>query len=45
MSLTIQQAIDTIIAAVPGAPFPDTVDTIKAGDATQEITGIIVTFW
>jgi len=44
MSLTIQQVIDTIIAAVPGAPFPDTVDTIKAGDATQEITGIIVTF-
>ena len=44
MSLTIQQAIDTIIAAVPGAPFPDTVDTIKAGDAAQEITSIIVTF-
>jgi len=44
MSLTIQQAIDTIIAAIPGAPFPDTVDTIKVGDASQEITGIIVTF-
>jgi len=44
MSLTIQQAIDTIIAAVPGAPFPETVDTIKVGNATQEITGIILTF-
>lgn len=44
MSLTIQQAIDAIIAAIPGAPFPETVDTIKVGDATQEITGVIVTF-
>src|SRR5258706_12660829 len=44
MSLTIQKAIDTIIAAVPGAPFPETVDTVKVGDTTQEITGIIVTF-
>lgn len=44
MSLTIQQAIDAIVAAVPGAPFPETVDTIKAGDASQELTGIVVTF-
>jgi len=44
MSLTIQQAIDTIIAAVPGSPFSDTVDTIKAGDVSQEVTGIIITF-
>src|SRR5678815_758696 len=44
MSMTIQQAIDTIIAAVPGAPFPETVDTIKVGDATQELTSIVVTF-
>jgi putative NIF3 family GTP cyclohydrolase 1 type 2 len=44
MTITIQQAIDTIIAAVPGAPFAETVDTIKVGDASQELTGIIVTF-
>ena len=44
MTLTIQQAIDTIIASVPGAPFPDTVDTVKAGDTSQELTGIVVTF-
>jgi putative NIF3 family GTP cyclohydrolase 1 type 2 len=44
MTLTIQQAIDQIIAAIPGAPFPDTVDTIKAGDPSQELTGILVTF-
>jgi putative NIF3 family GTP cyclohydrolase 1 type 2 len=44
MTLTIQQAIDRIIASIPGAPFADTVDTIKAGDPSQEITGILVTF-
>lgn len=44
MTLTIQQAIDTIISSIPGAPFPDTVDTVKVGDASQEITGIVVSF-
>jgi len=44
MTLSIQNAIDTIIASVPGAPFPDTVDTVKLGDAAQDITGIVVTF-
>lgn len=44
MTLSIQQAIDRIISSVPGAPFPDTVDTIKAGDPSQERTGILVTF-
>ena len=44
MTMTIQNAIDTIIASVPGAPFPDTVDTVKLGDSTQSITGIVVTF-
>jgi putative NIF3 family GTP cyclohydrolase 1 type 2 len=44
MAITIQAAIDTLIAAVPGAPFPDTVDTIKIGDPSQAITGIVTTF-
>jgi putative NIF3 family GTP cyclohydrolase 1 type 2 len=44
MTLTIQQAIDRIVASVPGAPFPDTVDTVKVGDAGREITGIVVSF-
>ena len=44
MTITVQQAIDAIIAAIPGAPFSDTVDTIKLGDASQELTGIAVTF-
>jgi putative NIF3 family GTP cyclohydrolase 1 type 2 len=44
MTWTIQQAIDTLIASVPGAPFPDTVDTVKVGDTSQELTGILITF-
>ena len=44
MSFTIQQAIDTIVTAIPGAPFPDTVDVIKLGDAKQNLSGIVVTF-
>jgi putative NIF3 family GTP cyclohydrolase 1 type 2 len=44
MTLTIQNAIDTIIAAVPGAPFSDSVDTVKIGDPSQEITGIAISF-
>jgi len=44
MGMTIQQAIDKIIASVPGAPYPDTVDTVKIGDPTQEVSGIVVTF-
>lgn len=44
MTTTIQQAIDLLIASVPGAPFLDTVDTVKAGDPSQELRGIAVTF-
>jgi putative NIF3 family GTP cyclohydrolase 1 type 2 len=44
MTIIIQDVIDTIIAALPGAPFPKTVDTVTIGDASQQITGIITTF-
>lgn len=44
MSIRIQAAIDTMIAAVPGAPFAETVDTVKMGDASQPLTGIVLTF-
>ncbi len=44
MTLTIQHAIDTLLAAVPGAPFPGTVDTVKLGDPSQPLKGIAVTF-
>lgn len=42
--MTIRQAIDAIISAVPDAPFAETVDTIKVGDASRELSGIVVCF-
>ena len=42
--LTIQQIIDSITATVPGAPFKETVDTVKCGDPAQDVTGIVTTF-
>lgn len=44
MQATILEVIDTILAAVPGAPLKETVDTFKSGDPTQEVTGIVTTF-
>ena len=44
-SMTIQQVIDLILKSVPGAPFPNSVDTIKAGDASQKVTGIVTTMF
>lgn len=43
--LTIQQVIDLIVATIPGAPFTETVDTIKSGDGKQEVTGIVTTMF
>lgn len=42
--LTIQQVIDTIIAAVPGGRKQETVDTVKTGDPAQPVKGIVTTF-
>lgn len=44
MERTVQEVIEAIVAAVPGAPFPETVDTMKVGDPHQKVTGIVVTF-
>ncbi|MBC7903313.1 MAG: Nif3-like dinuclear metal center hexameric protein [Gemmatimonadaceae bacterium] len=44
-ALTVQQVIDLIIKTVPGAPFKDTVDTIKSGDKDQLVTGIVTTMF
>lgn len=44
MTITIQDAIDTIIAAVVSKPHPDTVDSVKVGDPSQPLTGIMITF-
>ncbi len=41
---TVQSVIDTILAAIPGSTTTDTVDTIKAGQADQPVTGIVTTF-
>ena len=41
---SIQSVIDTILTRIPDALTVDTVDTIKAGDPSQHITGIITTF-
>jgi len=44
MNPIIQDVIDTILQAVPGAPLDDTVDTYKSGDPSHELTGIVTTF-
>ena len=44
MPLTIQSVIDLLISQAPGAPFEKTVDTVKAGDPTQPLRGIVTTF-
>lgn len=44
-SVTIQQVIDLIVKSIPGAPFKQTVDTIKAGNSNQIVTGIVTTMF
>lgn len=41
---TIQQVMDLMIDKIPGGKKEQTVDTIKIGDATQKVTGIVSTF-
>ncbi len=38
---TVQEIIDLILKEIPGAPFKQTVNTIKSGSATQQVTGIV----
>ena len=42
-SLTLQQVIDRILSEVPPGPA-ETVDTVKVGDPSQPVTGIVTTF-
>lgn len=44
MAMTIQEVIDTILAASLVLPIPNTVDTVTVGDSSQYITGIVSTF-
>ena len=43
--MTIRQVIDALQADIPSAPFPKTVDTIKAGDPGQPVKGIVTTMF
>ncbi len=43
-AMTIRQVIDTILTEVSALPYPQTVDTIKAGDPSRPVTGIVTTF-
>jgi len=43
--MTIQAVIDLILKEIPGAPFPQTVDTLKSGNGQQVVTGIATTMF
>lgn len=43
--MTVKQVIDLILTKIPGAPFKETVDTIKSGDEQQEVKGIVTTMF
>ncbi|MDB5210630.1 MAG: NGG1p interacting factor [Sediminibacterium sp.] len=44
-NMTAQQVIDLILKSIPGAPFKQTVDTIKSGDPNQPVKGIVTTMF
>ena len=43
--MTIRQVIDALLVDIPGAPFPNTVDTIKVGNPDQPVKGIVTTMF
>ena len=42
---TVQDVMDIILKEIPGAPFKQTVDTLKSGTAGQLVTGIVTTMF
>lgn len=42
---TVQDVMDIILKEIPGAPFKQTVDTLKSGTADQKVTGIVTTMF
>lgn len=42
---TVQEIINIILQEVPGAPFAETVDTIKSGNADTAVSGIVTTMF
>jgi putative NIF3 family GTP cyclohydrolase 1 type 2 len=43
--LTVKQIMDLILKTIPGAPFSETVDTLKTGIEGQEVSGIVTTMF
>ncbi|HLY68926.1 MAG TPA: Nif3-like dinuclear metal center hexameric protein [Puia sp.] len=41
----VQDVIDIILKEVPGAPFTQTVDTIKSGSLSNNVSGIVTTMF
>jgi putative NIF3 family GTP cyclohydrolase 1 type 2 len=44
-AFSIQDIINLILKEIPGAPFKQTVDTLKSGSAGQQVTGIVTTMF
>ena len=44
-SYTVKQIIDLFMKQVPGAPFANTVDTLKSGSPDTVVTGIVTTMF
>ena len=42
---TVREVMDLFISNVPGAPFAQTVDTLKAGSKDYEVKGIVTTMF
>ncbi|MCJ8211416.1 Nif3-like dinuclear metal center hexameric protein [Mucilaginibacter sp. RS28] len=42
---TVGEIMDTFIAQVSNAPFPNTVDTLKAGNRELKVTGVVTTMF
>jgi len=42
---TVREIMDIILKKIPGAPFTETVDTLKSGGPDQKVTGIITTMF
>jgi len=42
---TVGEIMDMVLKEIPGAPFPQTVDTLKSGNREMVVTGIITTMF
>ena len=42
---TVGHIMDMVLAAIPGAPYAQTVDTLKSGNREMPVTGIITTMF